>query len=143
MCPASTTKADLIIEPLAPVADVFARYPDDKRERLFELRALILQIGTGLYGSASIVESLKWGEPAYRPLAKHPGVTVRLHWKPKFGDQAGLFFNCNTSLISEFRELYGDILSFEGNRCLWIPLDAPYPEDAVAHCVSMAFRYGK
>ncbi|SFT42653.1 protein of unknown function (DU1801) [Pseudovibrio denitrificans] len=125
------------------VAAVFESYPADKRTRLLELRGLILDCAQRLFGSASVTESLKWGEPSYRPLPKHGGTTVRLHWKPKFGDQVGLFVHCQTTVISDMRALYGDVLSFDGNRCLWIPARDAYPRDAVEHFVAEAFRYGK
>ncbi|GHB17730.1 hypothetical protein GCM10007094_01670 [Pseudovibrio japonicus] len=125
------------------VASVFAAYPEDKRARLLELRSLIFDCAQRLFGPSSVTESLKWGEPAYRPLSKHGGTTVRLHWKPKFGDRIGLFVHCQTTVIADMRALYGDVLSFEGNRCLWVPAEGDYPRDAVAHFVAEAFRYGK
>ncbi|QUS57546.1 DUF1801 domain-containing protein [Pseudovibrio brasiliensis] len=125
------------------VAAVFESYPADKRARLLELRDLILDCAQRLFGPASVTESLKWGEPSYRPFPKHGGTTVRLHWKPKFGDQVGIFVHCQTTLIADMRTLYGDILSFDGNRCLWVPAQGAYPCDAVEHFVSEAFRYGK
>lgn len=125
------------------IAAVFAAYPEDKRVHLLDLRSLILDCAQRLYGPSSLTETLKWGEPSYRPLPKHGGITVRLHWKPKFGDQLGLFVHCQTTLIADMRALYGDVLSFEGNRCLWVPSDGDYPRDAVEHFVAEAFRYGK
>ena len=50
------------------VAAVFEGYPADKRARILELRGLILDCAQRLFGSASVTESLKWGEPSYRPL---------------------------------------------------------------------------
>lgn len=125
------------------VAVVFAAYPEDKRVRLLDLRLLILDCAQRLYGPSSLTETLKWGEPSYRPLPKHGGTTVRLHWKPKFGDQLDLFVHCQTTLIADMRALYGDVLSFEGNRCMWVPVSDAYPRDAVEHFVAEAFRYGK
>ncbi|KZK85461.1 hypothetical protein PsAD46_03047 [Pseudovibrio sp. Ad46] len=125
------------------VAAVFAAYPEDKRVRLLDLRSLILDCAQRLHGPSSLTETLKWGEPSYRPLPKHGGTTVRLHWKPKFGNRVGLFVHCQTTLIADMRTLYGDVLSFEGNRCLWVPSDGDYPRDAVEHFVAEAFRYGK
>ncbi|EEA92653.1 DUF1801 domain-containing protein [Pseudovibrio sp. JE062] len=125
------------------VAAVFESYPADKRARLLELRGLILDCAQRLFGPASVTESLKWGEPCYRPLPKLGGTTVRLHWKPKFGDQIGLFVHCQTTVISDMRALYGDVLEFDGNRCLWLPAKGVYPRDAVEHFVSEAFRYGR
>ncbi len=85
------------------VAAVFAAYPDDKRVRLLELRCIILDSAQRLFGPSSLTETLKWGEPSYRPLAKHGGTTVRLHWKPKFGERVGLFVHCQTTLIADMR----------------------------------------
>ncbi|MGH0003257.1 DUF1801 domain-containing protein [Pseudovibrio ascidiaceicola] len=125
------------------VAATFSAYPEDKRVRLLELRSLILDCAQRLFGPSSFTETLKWGEPSYRPLPKHGGTSVRLHWKPKFGNQVGLFVHCQTTLIADMRTLYGDVLSFEGNRCLWVPSNGDYPRDAVEHFVAEAFRYGK
>lgn len=135
--------AEIVPDLPLEVAQVYEGYPAEYRGRLQELRSTLFTTCQKLYGTGQLQESLKWGEPAYRPLPPHGGTTVRLHWKPKYGAQVGVFVPCQTTLVADMRALYGDLLSFEGNRCLWLPGTGPYPEEAVAHFFAEAFRYGR
>ncbi len=63
----------------------------------------------------ALEETLKWGEPSY--LTKG-GITLRMDWKDRALDRYEMYFNCNTSLVDTFKEVYGDVFTFEGNRVI-------------------------
>ncbi len=52
-----------------------------------------------------------------------------------------IYFNCNTSLVENFRELYSGALTLEGNRAVILEADEPIPEAEVRHCLAMALTY--
>jgi hypothetical protein len=125
----------------AAVASRFSGYPDHARERLLQLRGLIFEVAKGVEGLGAIEESLKWGEPAYRPRKANTGTTVRIDWKPANPEYCAMYFHCQTNLVETFRAMFPQDFVFEGNRALLIGMENPIPGDAVAFCVSAAFTY--
>ena len=120
------------------VAAAFARYPEPIREKLLRLRQLVLDTAVETEGVGAIDETLKWGEPSYLTMG---GSTIRMDWKEKSLRQYALYFNCNSSLVGTFKELYGEEITFEGNRAIVFRETDELPVDALKHCVSLALRY--
>ena len=120
------------------VAEVFDEYPDHVRERLLYLRQLVLDTASETEGVDDVVETLSWGEPSYKTTS---GSTVRMDWKASQPDQFALYFTCTTTLVETFRELYGDLFRFEGNRAILFDLSDDIPEAELSHCISLALTY--
>jgi Domain of unknown function (DU1801) len=123
------------------VAETFARYPSDARAKLLALRRLILVTAECTEGVGAVVESLKWGEPAYRADTTRMGSTVRIDWKPAKPRHYAMYFHCKTTLVETFRTLFPDEFAFEGNRAIVFDMDAELPEDAVRICIEAALTY--
>ena len=115
----------------------FNTYPPSIVTKLLELRELILSVITEC-GLGEYKETLKWGEPSFLVSG---GSTVRFDWKEKDQDHFFVFFNCNTSLVDTFRELYSDELEFEGNRAIVLKLSEPLPVNPLRHCIELSLRY--
>lgn len=86
-------------------------------------------------------ESLKWGQPAWRPTKPRMGSTLRMDWDAGAPGQLALFVDCKTDLAARMRDLYPDLPGNDGQRRIVIDLDAPLPEQAVAHLAEMTFGY--
>ncbi len=73
----------LIVRPIMnpDVAAVFNAYPPKFRRGLLALRDLILETAEATEGVGEIQETLKWGEPAYLPVKRGIGTTIRIGWK--------------------------------------------------------------
>lgn len=99
------------IDPAVEAA--FEAHPPALRDRLLDLRALIFETATG-----PLNESLKWGQPAYRPIGTKIGTTVRIDALKGSADSYVVYVPCQTSLVATYRDLYGDALRFEGNRAI-------------------------
>lgn len=125
----------------AAVAGVFETYPRDVRTRLLELRELIFDTAAATAGVGPLEETLRWGEPSYLTTESKSGSMVRMHWKPSDGDSLGMYFHCQTSLVSTFRELYPTEFRFEGNRSLRFERAAELPLDPLCHCIALALTY--
>lgn len=119
---------------------VFETYPPKVKSKMKKLRRLLLRVAKETEGVDKILETLKWGEPSY--LVKG-GSTVRIDWKPAAQDQYAMYFNCQTSLVETFRHLYTDLFEFEGRRAIIFRLDSEPNQEALAHCISLAYQYHK
>ena len=126
-------------DPIAAVAQKFSSYPEDIAAKLFSLRELIIKASRDC-GISNLEETLKWGEPAY--LSKQ-GSTIRIDWKPKSPEIIWVFFNCKTTLIETFKELYLHELTFDGNRGIALNRREALPKAVLLGCFAMALRYHK
>jgi len=123
----------------AEVRERFDSYPRQIKPLILELRELVFSVVEDL-NLGEIDESLKWGEPSYQVKGGSP---VRMDWKSKSPNQYCLFFHCHTKLVDTFRELYSDVLEFEGNRAIVLHTNKNLPKTVIRHCLEMAMRYKK
>jgi hypothetical protein len=121
------------------VRAVFDAYPPALREALDYLRLLILEAART--AEVELVETLKWGQPAYLPAKPRIGTTVRIDAVKGSADRYALYVNCKTTLLDSYRLLYPDTFAFEGQRALIFSTDEPPPEEALRHCLALALTY--
>jgi hypothetical protein len=127
------------------VEAVFAGYPARTKSRLLELRRLILETAAKTPGVGTLDETLKWGQPSYLTDETRSGSTIRIdRVRPGAGadkERYALYVHCQTTLVSTFRRLYRDELSFGGNRSILLDADRPLPKAALRHCIALALTY--
>ena len=131
----------IIPDPPPEVLAVFDACPPEARALLLALRKLVFGTAASLPDAGRIAETLKWSEPAYLTEAPKSGTTIRLAWSPKRPGSAGLFVNCQTTLLDDWRSLYGGQLDLVGNREIRLPLGQPLPVAPLRHCIAMALTY--
>ncbi|MEK9844486.1 DUF1801 domain-containing protein [Thalassospira sp.] len=117
-----------------------AHFPDPARDKISRIRDMIHDLAAGLDGVGMIEESLKWGEPAWRPISGS-GTTIRADWKEKTPDQVMIFLDCKTDLIDRARSLLHPELTCSGNRAVIFALDQPLPENAIRTLLGWALTY--
>ena len=117
----------------------FATYPDNICLLLGNIRDLIFSVAEQ-HGITDLTETLKWGEPSYISTI---GSTIRFDWKAKHPNQYCIYFDCKTSLVETFKEIYGDTFTYEGNRAIIFTRDQQLPLKALTHCLSLSLRYKK
>lgn len=120
------------------VSEVFKKYPEPMGKKLLYLRQLILETSRETDGIDQLEETLKWGEPSY--LTKS-GSTIRINCKKSDPKQYAIYFNCKTSLVETYRELYGDTFSFEDNRAIVFNANDKIPIEELKHCIFLALTY--
>ena len=126
----------------AEVAAMFDSYDAPVRAELLVLRDLILATADETAGVGSIEETLKCGQPAYVTTETKSGSTVRIApTKPGSDHDYAMFFICNTNLVKQFNDIFGNALTYEGNRALLFSLGYELPQDEVRQCVAMALTY--
>ena len=123
------------------VEAVFAAYPLGLRKRLLTLRQMIFRSAAETEGVGDLAETLKWHQPAYRPVQPKIGSTIRIDGLKGEPNKFAMLFHCQTTLVSTFREIYPNKFAFQGNRAILFRLDDPIPEDALQHCIAMALTY--
>lgn len=120
------------------VAGVFESYPPAIRKKLLGLRKLIYEVVAQDKNIGELEECLKWGEPAY--LTKR-GSAVRINWKASSPEKLFVYFNCKTSLVETFKELYGDSFVYQGNRALEFNVKDDIPLAPLKHCITLSLNY--
>lgn len=121
------------------VAAAFDAFPDDARPGLLEMRDLIFDVAAETKGVGALEETLKWGQPAYLTPETKSGSTIRLG-APKDGGVA-LYAHCQTTIISDFRGLFPDEFTYEGNRAVRFAEGADLKPDALSFLIKSALTY--
>jgi hypothetical protein len=125
----------------ADVAAAFSAFPDRVRARLLEVRNLIFATAADTEGVGRLMETLKWGEPAYLTEATGSGSTVRLGRLRSSERECAVLFNCRTTLIDDFRSRFPDVFAYEKNRAILLDAGKPLPEAPLSACFKMALTY--
>lgn len=121
------------------VAAAFEAFETKEREALLELRALIFEVAAQNPQIGELVETLKWGQPAYLPKRVKVGTTIRLGI-PKTGG-FGLYTHCQTCVMGDFSSQHGSALKFDGNRGVLFEEGAQIPKEALCILIERALTY--
>jgi len=122
------------------VAAVFESWPAATRRNLLTVRKLIFGAAAARHDVGPLVETLKWGQPAYLPATPRVGTTVRIDALRASRTGYAVYFHCQTNLVETFRELYPE-LRFSGNRAILLDAKDKLPEAELRHCVALALTY--
>ncbi|MEM7724392.1 MAG: DUF1801 domain-containing protein [Pseudomonadota bacterium] len=121
------------------VVAAFDALPEDARPHLNELRALILKTAAETEGVGPVLETLKWGQPAYLTQQSGSGTTIRLGAaRPGL---VAIYVHCQTSIIGDFADHFADVGQVEGQRAVHIPTDAPLPVAPLRLLIRHALTY--
>lgn len=120
-----------------PVLQAISNWPDAAADMGLAIRAHWQQTAQAL-DLPPLDESLKWGEPAWRP--RKGGTTLRMNWK---GDAEGLgiYMDCKTDLCARMQSDFPDAFRYAPPRALFLQPGAELPQDALTHLAKIAFRY--
>ena len=123
------------------VRAAFDACPADLRAELLQLRELIFETAGEIRDVDGLVETTKWGQPAYLPSKPRTGSTIRIGMVKDNPDRYAMFFHCQTTLIENFRAQYPDEFVFQGNRAIEFTKGKPLAVDALKHCIAQALTY--
>ncbi|MEM9243173.1 MAG: DUF1801 domain-containing protein [Pseudomonadota bacterium] len=123
------------------VKEKFDSYPKEIKEKMLFLRQLIFTVATRVQTIGTLEETLKWNEPSYVTTQTKSGSTVRIDWKKAHPDQYAIYFNCKTTLVATFKEIYGNLFIYGGNRSIIFNKNDNIPVEALSDCVAMALTY--
>ncbi len=97
------------------IVEIYDSYPNDIKHYLLKFRQIIYEVSQNSDEIGEIEESVKWGQPSYRPMNKS-GTTIRLGWSAKKPNVYSIFVPCQTTIIRDFKVLYPNELNYIGNR---------------------------
>lgn len=123
------------------VQAAFDAFPPEVRHRLAAIRAMIFDVAASSPRIGAITETLKWGEPAYLTEATGSGSTIRLGWRRDIPECAAIYFICRTTLVGDFRERFGDLFRYEGNRAVLVPSSGELAKVPLSMMLSAALTY--
>ncbi len=118
--------------------EIFSAYSPQQTDRLQALRKLVHETADGISEVQKAEECLKWGQASFVAKPEKTGSTVRIDAKD---DGVSVYFMCNTSLVSQFREIYPDVFTYFGNREIHFGADDDVPTEELRHCIGMALTY--
>ena len=114
-------------------------YPGDVKAGILTLRNLIYEVAKNTEGVGMLEETLKWGQPAYLTSETKSGSTIRLGI-PKTGGFA-IYTHCQTTIISEFRDMFPRDFIYEGNRAIHFLKESDIVVDALTLLIRRALTY--
>lgn len=123
------------------VAKVFSGYAPSVRPKLLKLRELILSTAKRTPGVGALEETLKWGQPSYLTTETKSGSTIRLDAVLAQPGNYALYVHCQTTLVETFKEKFGSMFRYEGNRALIFSVADKIPEAALRECIALALTY--
>jgi hypothetical protein len=123
------------------VGRAFEAFPAPIRRRLLDVRKLIFATANADEDVGPLVETLKWGEPAYLTEQTGSGSTIRLGRVKDSEAHAAVLFNCKTTLIDTFRERFPDQFEYRQNRALLLNVSGALPKRPLSICLSLALTY--
>jgi hypothetical protein len=131
-----------VTKPLLPreVSRAFDAFPLPIRRRLLAVRKLIFATAKAHDDVGPLIETLKWGEPAYLTEQSGSGSTIRLG-RVKDSEHAAILFNCKTTLIDAFRERFPDQFEYRQTRALLLNVTGALPKQELTVCLSLALTY--
>jgi hypothetical protein len=110
------------------------------KTKLLFLRNLIFDVAKQIDAIEKLDETLKWGEPSYAPSKANIGSPIRIN-RIKHSDKYALFVNCQSNLISFFKQIYPKTFHYGGNRSIIFDLNETVPTKELKHCISLALTY--
>jgi hypothetical protein len=122
------------------INQVFAKYSPETKQILLSIREWIFEIAKSSDEIGQIEECIKWGEPSYLTHSPKSGTTLRLSQLKSSENKYGLFVNCQTSLIEEFRVVYPD-LNYDKNRGVIFDSHEPILTDVIKQFIYLALTY--
>ena len=125
------------------VKEKFDTYPESFRKKLLFLRQLIFDTAARTKGVGELEETMKWGEPSYLTTRTKSGSTIRINWKKTSPHHYAIYFNCKTTLVDTFKEIYGNLFKYEGNRSIVFDEKDKIPKKELADCIAKALTYHK
>tara|TARA_R110002094_G_scaffold33089_2_gene45608 strand:+ start:2474 stop:2896 length:423 start_codon:yes stop_codon:yes gene_type:complete len=124
----------------APLLDHIATWSGPAQRRLWACRALFHDIARNR-DLGALDETLKWGQPSWRPRRPRTGSTLRVGWDASDPSNLAFFVDCKTDLAARMHDIYPNLSGNDGRRRIAVDLAAPFHEQAIAHLAEMTFSY--
>lgn len=114
--------------------ETYKNYSEIEKKYLLDLEKLITLVAKEQ--DVKLDKSLKWNQLSF---STPSGTPIRID---RFDDEhVAMFVSCQTSLVEEWKELFGDTLSFSKTRAIVLSTKVPLPKGKLAMCIQMSLFY--
>jgi len=122
------------------ILDRIATWPLAAQQHLLALRAIAFEVSRQA-DIGPLDETLKWGQPAWRPRRPRTGSTLRVNWSPSHPGHLMAFVDCKTDLASQMSTRFPGQFRNDGTRALAFDLDGALPQHAIWQLANLTFTY--
>lgn len=122
------------------VRSVFSTYPIHIQKKLLVLRGLIFKVAKEYPDLGGLTETLRWNEPTYIPRNAKMGTSLRIAWNKQRPSEFGVFVNCNTSLITDFKKQHRT-LTYQKTRAIVLKDNETIPLKEITQFIRNVFTY--
>ncbi len=117
-----------------------APWPDAAQRHFSIARQLVYAVATD-QNIGPLEESLKWGQPAWRPAKARTGSTLRLYWSASDPRHLAAYVDCKTDIAAQMALRFADQFNNDGRRALAFSLEEALPEDAFWQLAHLTLCY--
>ena len=122
------------------VRSVLSTYPIHIQKQLLVLRRLIFKVAREYPDLGGLTETLRWNESTYIPLNAKTGTSLRIAWNRRRPSEFGVFVNCNTDLIADFKKQHRT-LTYQKTRAIIFKDNETVPLKEIAQFIRNVFTY--
>ncbi|MEX0312474.1 MAG: hypothetical protein AB3N17_19780 [Tateyamaria sp.] len=115
-------------------------WPAAAQGHFARMRTLVYEVAAAA-DVGPLDESLKWGQPAWRPQRPRVGSTLRVDWSPATPDRLMSFVDCKTDLAAQMETRFPGQFHNDGRRALGFDLHRPLDDDAVWQLAHLTLTY--
>jgi len=119
---------------------VFNNYPNSIRNKMLNLRELIIETANEVDDITKLEETIKWREPSY--LTKN-GSPIKIDWKINEPNQYTIYFPSANKLIKTFKMIFKNTFEFKGKKAIVFQIEDEIPKEELKDCVKAALTYHK
>ena len=123
------------------VRAAYDRLSPAQRKLALRFRELVFITAANTPGTGKIEETLRWQQPSYITAETGSGSTIRIDGVKGSQSAVAIFFHCQSGLVANFRDLYGEKFTYGGLRCLVFEKDKEVDETALRHCLALALTH--
>lgn len=123
----------------AAILDQITRWPASAQLQLQSMRTVFHNVAEAAE-VGPLDESLKWGQPAWRPRSPRTGSTLRLNWSAADPARITAYVDCKTDLAAQMQLRFPDLSGNDGRRALHFDLLAP-DADSLWQLAFLTFTY--
>ena len=124
----------------ASILERSATWPVQAQGHFTRLRTIVHDVAAAA-DVGPLEESLKWGQPAWRPKRPRIGSTLRVDWAPSAPDLLMVYVDCKTDLAAQMDTRFPGEFRNDGRRALGFELNQPLNEDAVWQLAHLTLTY--
>lgn len=121
------------------ILDQISRWPEPAQLRLQAMRSLFHEVAATA-GIGPLDESLKWGQPAWRPNKPRTGSTLRLNWSTAEPASMMAYVDCKTDLAAQMQTRFPNLPGNDGRRALRFDLTGS-DDEALWQLAHLTFTY--